>query len=220
MDNTSVPLSEIIPGHHQYNIIRALCLWTTPVFHHQGLYLDTISMTPSGRCTRGQHQYSITRACTCGHHQYSVIRALYPWTTSVFHHRGLYLDTISITPSGRCTRGQHQYSIIRAYTCGHHQYSVIMALYLWATSVPHRQGLYLWTTSVFHHRGLYLDITTITSAGHYTCMTSSVYHHQCILPMDNINNYSIVRAYQDLKNISSPSVYLDTISITSCGHCT
>ena len=128
MDNTSVPLSEIIPGHHQYNIIRALCLWTTPVFHHQGLYLDTISMTPSGRCTRGQHQYSITRACTCGHHQYSVIRALYPWTTSVFPSSGL--------------------------VPGHHQYNTIRALHPWTTPVFHHQGLYLWTSSVFRHHGI------------------------------------------------------------------
>ena len=168
MDNTSVPSSGLVPGHHQYDTIRALHPWSTPVFHHQGLYL---------------------------------------WPSSVFRHQGIVpVDNISIPSSGLVP--------------GHHQYNTIRALHPWTTPVFHHQGLYLWTSSVFRHRGLYLDITTITSAGHYTCMTSSVYHHQCILPMDNINNYSIVRAYQDLKNISSPSVYLDTISITSCGHCT
>ena len=113
-------------------VIRALYLWTTPVFRHQGLYLNIIRALYLWTTPVFRHQGLYL----------NIIRALYLWTTPVFLHQGLYLDVISITSSERCTCGQRQYSNIRAYTCGrqysiirsytceHHQYNIISALYM------------------------------------------------------------------------------------------
>ena len=172
MDNTSVPLSGRIPGHHQHNISRALYLWATPVFHHQRIVPVDIRYRPtSGLIPVDITCIASTAYCACkafqlfhhqgnipGHHQYDISRALYLVST--------YLGILHPV---------NHYGCIRANIVPKdRQYTVIKVLYLW-------------TASVFQHQGLYLDIISIKSAGHYTGMTSSVYHHQCILPLDNIH---------------------------------
>ena len=77
VDNTSVSSSGIILGRHQYNIIRALYLWTTPVFQHQGVVpVDNTSIPTSG---------------------------LIPVDTSTPSSGLIPVDIISITSSAHCT---------------------------------------------------------------------------------------------------------------------
>ena len=145
----------IVPGHHQYDISRAL-------------HLDIISMTSSGPCTWTSsvwHQQGLVP----GHHQYDIIRALYLVSNLVFYTqstitvilgRTLYPKTMRIPSSKYCICGQ--YSSIRVY----HQQGTIPAWHLQYTIIS---AFHLWTTSIFHHQGLSIpEKISITSFGHCT----------------------------------------------------